>query len=212
MTDFITTDELVLMLKKQKVSEIGEKRQLEGAKKTKEKKKLKFNKKTIFWIITGLASLHILFITIPLVLPNRGIGLLGYANLIAVPNTQEFREELYQRVITVHPFDINDVEIGDKVIVYGRFSTEVYWVETIVEIRENLGEIDTSFDGFIRYTSQIENIDYKFVRESSFIGVIYFTSSNLRGYLVMLSTHVLILGLVHYFFINEKDKKSKPSR
>ncbi|PKK99496.1 MAG: hypothetical protein CVV57_00120 [Tenericutes bacterium HGW-Tenericutes-2] len=211
MTDFMTTEELVLLLKKQKMSEIGENRQLESAGKTK-KKKFKFNKKTIFWIITGLASLHILFITIPLVLPNRGINLLGYANLIAIPNTQELDEELYQRVITVHPFDINDIEVGDKVIVYGRFSTEVYWVETIVDIRENLGEIDTSFDGFIRNTNQIENIDYKFVRESSFIGVIYFTSSNLRGYLVMFSTHVLILGLVHYFFINEKDKKSKPSR
>ena len=205
----MTTDELLLMLKKQKLSDIGENRQLSD---TKTKKKLKINKKTIFWVVTGIAILHILFITIPLVLPNRGINLLGYANIIAIPNTQELDEELYQRVVTIHPFKIDNAQIGDKVIVYGRFSTEVYWVESIVEIRLDLNEIDTSFDGFIRNTNQIEDINYIFVRESSLIGVIYFTSSNLRGYLVMLSTHVLILGLVHYFFINEKDKKSKPSR
>jgi hypothetical protein len=205
----MTTDELLLMLKKQKLSEIGENRQLSD---TKTKKKLKINKKTIFWIVTGIAILHILFITIPLVLPNRGINLLGYANIIAIPNTQELDEELYQRVVTIHTFKIDNAQIGDKVIVYGRFSTEVYWVETIVEIRLDLNEIDTSFDGFIRNTNQIEDINYIFIRESSLIGVIYFTSSNLRGYLVMLSTHVLILGLVHYFFINEKDKKRKPSR
>lgn len=198
----MTTDELIRQLYKQRDSDIGEKRQPE-----KTKKKIKFNKKTIFWIVTGIAILHILFITLPLVLPNRGINLLGYANVIAIPNTQELDEELYQRVVTVHPFDINDIEVGDKVIVFGRFSTEVYWVETVVEIREDLGEMDTSFDGFIRNTVQIEDIELKFVRESSFIGVIYFTSSNLRGYLVMLSTHVLILGLIHYFFINEKRKK-----
>lgn len=202
----MTTDEIILKLEKQRNSEIGEKQHVHT------KKKFRFNKKTIFWIISGIAALHILFITIPLVLPNRGVNLLGYANIIAIPNTQELDEELYQRVVTVHPFHISDVKEGDKVIVYGRFSTQVYWVETIVDIREELGEIDTSFDGFIRNTSLIDDIEFKFVRESSFLGIIYFTSSNLRGYLVMLSTHVLILGLVHYFFINEKDKKSKPSR
>ena len=198
----MTTDELIRQLNKQKNSDIGEKRQPD-----KTKRKIKLNKKTIFWIVTGISILHILFITIPLVLPNRGINLLGYANIIAIPNTQELDEELYQRVVTVHPFNIETIEEGDKVIVFGRYSTDAYWVETVVEIREELGEIDTSFDGFIRYTMQIEDLDFEFVRESSFIGVIYYTSSNLRGYLVMLSTHVLILGLIHYFFINEKKKK-----
>ncbi|MDO9629765.1 MAG: hypothetical protein Q7I99_07665 [Acholeplasmataceae bacterium] len=203
MTDFMTTDELILQLKKQKNSNIGEKVQLEKTKRIRKK----INKKTIFKIVTGIAFLHILFITLPLVLPNRAINVLGYANMIAIPNTQELDTELYQRVVTVHPFKLEDIEVGDKVIVYGRYSTSAYWVETVVEIREELGEIDTSFDGFIRYTVQIEDLDFTFVRESSFLGVIYFTSSNLRGYLVMLSTHVLILGLVHYFFINEKKKK-----
>ncbi len=202
MTDYKTPDQIVVEQNKQDNDEMSENNDTSSI-----KKKFKFNKKTVFWIVTGLAVLHILFITIPLIFPNRGIDILGYANIIAVPNTQELDEELYQRVITVHRFKIDEIEIGDKIIVDGRFSTDVFWVETVVEIREELGEIDTSFNGFVKNTTQIEDVEFVFIRESSFIGVIYFTSSNLRGYLVMLSTHIVILGLVHYFYINEKRKK-----
>jgi hypothetical protein len=200
LANYLSTEELLAQLASQKVTS-----DLHIQKKVR-KINIKINKKTIFWIFVGLAILHTMFIAFPLILPNRGIGLLGTANVLAVPNNQELDEELSTRIVIVKRFKLDDLKVGDNILIYGRFGTDIYWVEEVVEIRESLNELQTTFDGFISNTTSIDNIDFVYIKDASFLGTIYYVSSNLRGFLVMASVQGLILSIIYVFYIKENKK------
>ncbi|MDR4968057.1 MAG: hypothetical protein RG740_00415 [Acholeplasmataceae bacterium] len=200
MANYLSTEELLAQLASQKVAS-----NLHIQKKVR-KFNIKMNKKTIFWIFVGLAILHTMFIAFPLILPNRGIGLLGTANVLAVPNNQELDEELSTRIVIVKRFKLDDLKVGDNILIYGRFGTDIYWVEEVVEIRESLNELQTTFDGFISNTTSIDDIDFVYIKDASFLGTIYYVSSNLRGFLVMASVQGLILSIIYVFYIKENKK------
>jgi hypothetical protein len=200
LANYLSTEELLAQLASQKVTS-----DLHIQKKVR-KFNIKINKKTIFWIFVGLAILHTMFIAFPLILPNRGIGLLGTANVLAVPNNQELDEELSTRIVIVKRFKLDDLKVGDNILIYGRFGTDIYWVEEVVEIRESLNELQTTFDGFISNTTSIDNIDFVYIKDASFLGTIYYVSSNLRGFLVMASVQGLILSIIYVFYIKENKK------
>lgn len=200
MADYLSTEELLAQLARQKVaSEIY-------IKKDTKKLKIKINKKQIFWSFVALAILHTLFISFPLILPNRGSGLLGNTNVLAVPNNQELDEELDTKIVIVKQFKLDELTVGDDILVYGRYSTEIYWIEEVVEIREASNELETTFDGFISNSIPIDDVDYIYIRDSSFLGTIYYVSSSPRGFIVMVTTQALILSVVYYFYIKEKKK------
>lgn len=200
MANYLSTEELLAQLASQKVAS-----NLHIQKKVR-KFNIKINKKTIYWIFVGLAILHTMFIAFPLILPNRGIGLLGTANVLAVPNNQELDEELSTRIVIVKRFKLDDLKVGDNILIYGRFGTDIYWVEEVVEIRESLNELQTTFDGFISNTTSIDDIDFVYIKDASFLGTIYYVSSNLRGFLVMASVQGLILSIIYVFYIKENKK------
>ncbi|MDI6452905.1 hypothetical protein [Peloplasma aerotolerans] len=200
MANYLSTEELLAQLASQKVTS-----DLHIQKKVR-KFNIKINKKTIFWIFVGLAILHTMFIAFPLILPNRGIGLLGTANVLAVPNNQELDEELSTRIVIVKRLKLDDLKVGDNILIYGRFGTDIYWVEEVVEIRESLNELQTTFDGFISNTTSIDDIDFVYIKDASFLGTIYYVSSNLRGFLVMASVQGLILSIIYVFYIKENKK------
>jgi hypothetical protein len=200
LANYLSTEELLAQLASQKVAS-----NLHIQKKVR-KFNIKINKKTIFWIFVGLAILHTMFIAFPLILPNRGIGLLGTANVLAVPNNQELDEELSTRIVIVKRFKLDDLKVGDNILIYGRFGTDIYWVEEVVEIRESLNELQTTFDGFISNTTSIDDIDFVYIKDASFLGTIYYVSSNLRGFLVMASVQGLILSIIYVFYIKENKK------
>jgi hypothetical protein len=200
LAEYLSTEELLAQLARQKVTSDPH------IQKKIKKLNIKINKKTIFWSFVVLAILHTLLIAIPLIMPNRGINILGTTNVLAVPNNQELDEELNTKIVVIKKFKLQDLEVGDNILIYGRYGTDIYWIEEVVEIRDSINELETTFDGFISNTVSIDDVNFIYVKDASFFGTIYYVSSNLRGFLVMASVQGLILSIIYGFYIKENKK------
>ncbi|PKK93824.1 MAG: hypothetical protein CVV61_02725 [Tenericutes bacterium HGW-Tenericutes-6] len=165
-------------------------------------------KKIIYFSLLALAIIHIVFVTIPLIAPAGAVNVIGRQYVMAVPNNQELDNELNTKIVQIKPFRIDDVSVGDAVVIYGKFGTNVYWVEEIVAIDYGNQTIDASFDGFLRNTYLYEEVSGTLIRETSLFGTLLFVATQARGYLALLVTYTVIFGTVYYFYIREPKQKN----
>lgn len=205
MQDFLTTEELIRQLNTQETV----------AKSTKEirsrvitKARVKKTFKTFFWIALVIAILNTLYSIIPMVTNHRGVDILGRTSMLAVPNDQELDQELQGSVIRVEKFDFDKIKVGDKIVIYGKFGTELYWVEEVTEINPSAREIHTTFGYFIQNTYAEEEVVATYLREVTPLGEIYYVGSTPRGFTSLLAIQGIILTLIYYYYIR-KPKENK---
>lgn len=209
MEKYLTTDELVSML--DGLVQIGtqDSQKQKKIKKVKTKQSLTKRKKIIritYFVLLALAILHIIYISIPLIAPNAAVNIIGRQYIMAVPNDQELDDELDTRIVSIKPFNIDNLNVGDVIVIYGKFGTDVYWMEEVVEIREDLNELDASFDGFLRNTYTYDEIGGVVNNPSNIFGTLLFVSSRTRGYIALIVTYSIVFGMTYYFYIRKKDE------
>jgi hypothetical protein len=213
LTEFLTTEELLAQLKRQEAGSVSTNPQ------TKKKKKFKINKRVLYWILFAIAITHLIYISIPMILPNRGLGVVRYTNVIAVPIDQEVVVdetgfEISATVVLIEKFNPELLEIGDLVVIYGKFGSNVYWVERVSAFNLEEETVTTTLDGYIASedVNTFDEIEGFFVRKASIVGTLTYVSSNTRGYLVMLTSHALVLSILYYLYIRDKDKANQKKK
>lgn len=205
MNDYLTTDELVLKLNTEQDKPLSE--QMDETK-IYRKEKVKKIGRIVYWIILGILLLYTLFSMIPMIFEDRAVNLLGRTTMLAVPNDQELDEELTSDVIHVKKFRFEDVQIGDRIVIYGKFSTDLYWVEEVVSIDREKQTLDTTFAYFVSNTYSKDDIRATFSHHSTTLSTIFYVSTTPRGFASLLFIEVLILGAVYYYFVRKpKEKK-----
>lgn len=179
----------------------------------KQKKKLKINKRVLYWILFAIAITHLVYISIPMILPNRGLNVVRYTNVIAVPIDQEVVVdetgfEISATVVLIEKFDPDELEIGDLVVIFGKFGSNVYWVERVASFDLENQTLTTTLDGYTQSedVNSFDEVEGFFVRRATIAGTLTYVSSNTRGYLVMLFSHALVLSILYYLYIRDKDK------
>jgi hypothetical protein len=204
MQDFLTTEELIHRLKLQDtvVTAVDEVK-----KSLSRKEKVKKTFKTFFWVAVVLAILHTIYSIIPMVVEHRAIDLYGGNRILAIPNTQELDEELLGEVIYAKKFKFDDIEIGDRIVIYGKFGSDRYWVEQVVSIDESRREIDTTFGYYIQNTYNEAEVIATYVRKASLLGTVYYVASTPRGFVSLLAIQGIILTLIYYYYIRKQEDK-----
>ena len=205
MNEFLTTEQLVLKLQLQQNKPIAE---INNEKKVVSHNKRSKISKIIYWIIVGLMAIYMVFSIIPIVFKDRAVNILGLTTMLAVPNDQELDEELTSDVIHVKKFKFEDIKIGDRIVIYGKFSTELYWVEEVVSIDETNETLDTTFGYFIRNTYSKDEIRATFSHHVNTLSTILYVSTTPRGFASLFFIEALILSVVYYYFVRKpKEKK-----
>lgn len=221
MTDFLNTEELVQTLNEQNSTE-----HQHDKKHSKEKsesfeslnKKLKRNK-IIYFGVCIIIALHIIYLVLPLVLPNNGLALYGMSNVLAVPIDQEVvldegSFEVYAAVVVIEKFNSSKLDIGDLVVIYGKFGSNVYWVERVVDFDLEQRTITTSLDGVFA-SNDVASFDQVigfYVRMAGTTGALQFVSSNFRGFTLIVLIELIVLYGLYLILIDplmQKIKKMK---
>jgi hypothetical protein len=205
LANYLSTEELVKLIEQQKVANPPV--QVTEEVRLKTHKKFKINKKIVFFIALALAIFHIFYVSIPLLSENRGVNAYGVTTLLAVPMDQDLTDTVNAHVVMVEKLDLDKLKVGDKVLIYGRFGTDFNWVEEVVSIDLVQGTAETTFDGIISNTITIGDIRGIYIGEASLLGIITYISSNLRGYLFLLGTYIVIFSMVYIFYIRKKEDK-----
>lgn len=206
MNDFLTTEELIHRLRTQTSSE----KDMNQVHKNRHKREFHRSKPLIvmYWSLIGLFSFITLIALLPIVLPNRAIGLFGETMILAIPNDQELDEELRADVISIKKFHFDEVEVGDKIIIYGKFSTDLYWVEEVVSIDLLNRTLDTTFGYFVRNTYSENEVIALFNDHTNTFQSLMYVATTPRGLISLILIEVLIFGSIYYYFIRDtKEQK-----
>ncbi len=198
MKDLFTTDELLVNLKTN-VVEINEKK----------RKKFKLNKKHIFGSIVFIAVLHLVFMALPMISKDFTRDLLGYQYVIAIPKDQEIDGDLTGNVIKLKDMNPSEVKVGDRILIYGLYSNDFYWEVEVLDHDNENQTIEATFDDIIRNRYTYDQIEGIYGAESNIVGVFYYTASTLRGFLMMVFLHALIIYIVYYQVFSNQSKKVK---
>ncbi len=211
MSNYLTTDELITQLHNQTNQPITIK-QIKNKDKISLKNRLKrinfkITKKKIFWLALILALIHIFSISVPLLSENRGINAYKTTTVLAVPMNQEIDVELVAKIIRIEKVDLDNLEIGQQIVLYGRYGTANYWIEEIVSIDDANRTAETTFDGVISNEISLDDIKGVYIGDASIFGIISYVSSNLRGYVFLLGTYFVVFSMVYIFYIRKKEDK-----
>lgn len=205
MNDYLTTEELVKALNRQ-TSEPQIKETI------KEKKvinqKIKKVGRIVYWVVLGFMILYSLYAVIPMVFEDRAVNFLGKSTILVIPNDQELDQDLTSDVVHIKKFSFDDINTGDRIIVYGKFGTDLYWMEQIVDINRENRTLDTTFGYFIRNTYSEDDIIATFDHHANTLSTIIYVATTPRGFASLLVIEVLILSVIYYYFVREpKEKK-----
>ena len=218
MTDFFSTDELVQTVNEQNSSnhQIEKKHSKEKNESFEElNRKLKRNK-IIYLSISILIAFHIIYLILPLVLPNNGLALYGMSNVLAVPIDQEVviedgAFEVYAAVVVIEKFNASNLNIDDLVVIYGKFGSNVYWVERVVDFDLEEKTITTSLDGVFA-SNDVTSFDQVigfYVRMAGTSGALQYVSSNFRGFTLIVLIELLILYGLYFVLLDPIKNKIK---
>jgi len=219
LSDYLSTEELVKIINDKKALFQEDDYSKHKIKKNRAslsvndlKNKLKRNKR-IFLGIVILILLHLSYLVLPLVLPHNGLALFGMANVVAVPYDQEIvvdetGYEVYAAIVVIEKFKVEDLNIGDLVVIYGKFGSNVYWVERVEDFDLDARTITTSVDGFVASTdvTSFDDVEGFFVRMAGQSGVISYVSANLNGFILIILIYVVAIYGFYILFIEKHQK------
>lgn len=197
MTEYLTTDELLGLIQRQDD---------QPAYNFKEKRKFKINRKHIFWLVVALSLVHIVSLSITYFSDNRGINALGYSTVIAVPMDQELDDELTATVARIKKLDLTSLQIGDKIVIYGKYGSSLYWIEEVIAINLEENTVTSTFDGLLANTVSIDDISGIYLGKANLLQILSFVSSNTRGYMILIATYGFVLTTVYFLYIKKKKK------
>jgi len=201
----MTTEELVKALHLQASKPIQE----ETHKRVKkDRTRIKKVGRIAYFVVLGIMALWTLYAIIPMVVKDRAVNLLGRSTMLVIPNDQELDQELNSDVIHIKKFSFDDIEVGDRIIIYGKFGTDLYWMEEIVAKDELNRSIDTTFGYFIRNTYEEDHVVATFDHHANLLITILYVATTPRGFASMLFIETLALSVIFYYFVrNPKEKK-----
>ena len=205
LNDLMTTEELVKVLHLQASKPIQE----ETHKRVKkDRTRIKKVGRIAYFVVLGIMALWTLYAIIPMVVKDRAVNLLGRSTMLVIPNDQELDQELNSDVIHIKKFSFDDIEVGDRIIIYGKFGTDLYWMEEIVAKDELNRSIDTTFGYFIRNTYEEDHVVATFDHHANLLITILYVATTPRGFASMLFIEAIALSVIYYYFVrNPKEKK-----
>lgn len=205
--NFLTTEELVQSLNQQEKQSNEHAHKID--KKTKKHKKFQLKKKHIFFFVVALIIFHLSYLGIQVISKQNGSTAFNQTHVLVVPMDQDLNEPLSVRVAIIQRYKTEDLVIGQKVAIYGKYGTVYYWIEEIVDINLEQNTLTTTFDGFISNQTSLDDVKGIYLRQANFLGLVSYVSTTPRGYLSIIVLYALV-GYVSYSILFRK-KKVKPN-
>ncbi len=205
MQKYLSTDELLVLLQKDVGKEILAINHEEYVPIPKIKGKYRF----IYWILLGIAILHVLWISTLLILPNNGLNFFGSAAFMAVPYDEPIVDnKVIATISIISEVNYDQLNTQDNIAFYGRYGEDILVVETIVSIDRTQEIVITTSDGFIESNQvDFEDIVGVFERRAHLGEIIIFVSTSLRGFIILVGSYLLLFGVIYYFYMGKKKEE-----
>jgi len=145
--------------------------------------------------------LFIFFFSLPTVFPKTSKIIFGGEQIFAVPfQSRVENNRVYKKIVWINDLQDNSFYYEQFVVVYDDW-TDSYWVEKVIEVSDSEEKLIVTHNGTTLRVVDYQDVHGEFVRESGFIGNIYFFVSRPFGILIMGSAMIISLGIYYFGFI-----------
>lgn len=158
---------------------------------------------TGFFVFGVILVINVVIMTFYLVDSDYNYTLMDNTYVDAVLPAQDIGGVMDMGIVRLEQAKYSSLSVGDQVVVYGDFSLDIYWVETIVSLDDKTRSIELTYDEVSTNTYHIEEIVGQFTSNADFFGTIYYTSTYIRGYIFIALSHVLLMVGYWHAFLNK---------
>jgi hypothetical protein len=145
--------------------------------------------------------------TLHLIDPNYKYPILQHSYVSAIDQGQDTNETMYTSIIRITK-PRNGFEIGDKVLVFGDYGINEYWVEEVVSVNDSNNTVELTYDGVSAVVRSQDDIIGDYDVEASFFQSMYYASKFSRGFILITMIHFIIVAFM-YFESYDKIHKNK---
>ena len=146
-----------------------------------------------YFLFGVILVINVIIMTFYLIDSGYKYNLMENSYVDAVLPAQDVGGVMDLGIINIEQVSYSDLNIGDKVVVYGDFSIDVYWVETVTSLDDESRNIELTYDNITTNTYHIDEVIGQYASNADFLGTVYYASMYTRGYLFMLMSHLLLM-------------------
>ncbi len=106
-------------------------------------------------------------------------------------------------IVKIEELNIEQLTVDDQVIICCDFGIDENWVEEVVSIDTDNNLLETTYDGIVLVEVSSEDVYGVYIKDANFFGTVYYTSTFLRGYILLMLTQGIILYLYHHIFVKK---------
>jgi len=178
--------------------------------KRKLKNQSKYNDNIYLWIGFFIFG-FILFVNVLIMLmflsdSQYQYRIINHAYIQAVLPEQEINSTLQLGIVRIKELKLDELQIGDSVLVYEDFNLDVYWVEEITSIDLSANEVVLTYDSLNHTTYDIDDIVGVYENDANFFGTVYYSASFIKGFVYLTISHVFLIVGYFYIFIVKKEE------
>ena len=152
-----------------------------------------------FFIFGFILLVNVIIMTLYLYDSNYEYKILNNVYIDAVLPNQVIDQTLDLGIVRIEEAVIDELVVGDKIVMYGDFQLDVYWVETVVAIDLVTSQVQTTYDQITINTLREDEIVGVYIEDANFFGTIYYSASFLEGFIFLTISHAIIL--FGYWFV-----------
>ena len=171
------------------------------------KHKLKKYLWTGYFVFCMILVINVIIMTFYLVDSGYNYNLMDHSYVDAVLPSQDVGGVMDLGIVRIEKVSYLDLSIGDKVVIYGDFSIDIYWVETIVGLDDATKSIELTYDNVSTNTYHIDDVIGQYASNANFFGTLYYSSMYLRGFMFLASSSLLLMYGYWYAFLSNKDSE-----
>ena len=169
----------------------------------------KYDKLTYVWIgffIFGIILvINIIVMMFFLIDSNYEYKILNKAYIDVVLPGQVTDQTLSLGIVRIEELNIEDLKIGDQIVIKNDYGLDVYWVETVVSVNLNTNVIQATYNQ--EYINDFDNDEVLgvYVKEANFMGTVYYSSSFLEGFIFLTISHGIVLYTYYHILLSKKE-------
>jgi hypothetical protein len=156
-----------------------------------------------FYLLTFVFFINSVFMTLHYINRNYDYHLLNRLYIEAVLPDQDITGRLSTGIVKIKELNINKLELGDQVVICCDYGIDEHWVEDVVSIDVDNDSVGLTYDGVVSVDVSSEEIFGVYLNNANFFETIYYTSTFMRGYILLIVSQGIVLYLYQRLFVKK---------
>jgi len=154
-----------------------------------------------FYLLAALLLLNAVFMTLHFINRHYDYRVLNNLYIEAILPDQDITGRMSTGIVKIKELNIDKLGLNDKVVICCDYGIDEHWVEDVISVDVDNDAIGVTYDGVVATSVSSDEIFGVYLTDANFLGTIYYTSTFIRGYILLLVSQGIILYLYHRLFV-----------